>query len=89
MAHQVQDHAAARSLGLLHEGIKAVMKVTAQEFQGLLKAAKEGDEKAQAVLYELVAHVCTIQVVAMIVAWSLLAMVTVRYIFSPQSRLRA
>ena len=63
-----------RSLGLLHaNGLDAVMKMASEEILGLLKAAKEGDERAQAVLHELAVPFWTTVAVAMIVAWLFLA----------------
>ena len=82
VVHQVQDPGAAHNLGLLHaEGVGAMMRMTAREIQGLISAAKEGDERARAVLYELIAPACTM--VAMIIASPLLAMVTVQIIPPP------
>jgi hypothetical protein len=60
------------SLGLLHaNGLEAVIKWLSDEISGLLKAAKEGDERAQTVLHELAVHLW--KTVAMIVAWPFLA----------------
>ena len=61
-----------RSLSLLHaEGGEFVMRMASEEIAGLLNAAKEGDERAQAVLHELGVPLWTM--VAMIVAWPFLA----------------
>jgi hypothetical protein len=66
------DRAAAerqRSLGLIHaEGMDVVMRIAAKEISGLIKAADEGDDRAQTVLYELALPFC-----------AMLSMLTVQY----------